>query len=492
LTLATARRWALPALILFAALLRLVTLGEQSLWLDEVATATAVRQPFSDMLRTVGLVETTPALFYAVTWAWTHVFGNSDFSLRMVAALAGIAVIPVAFAYGRRLAGERAGWVLAAIATVHPLLVWYSQDARSYSMALLFGSLGWLAFLRVLDEPRQQNVVWWALASGAAAVTHYTTVYFVVAQGIYILIVRPRVRGPVVVAGAGLAIIGLALGPMAATVDDARTGWIKFVPLGDRLESAVRDGLAGPSLPTWHPALYVALLAGLAALPVVWRSDRRRILTPAVLALVGLGIGLLVREGGGDYILGRNLIPAWLPLWAVAATGLAALPSARLTAAAATPLCALLLVITVVDLTDDRQQRPDWRAVAEALEPARKGRVIVGTGEYSSRPLAYYLPALERPPGAPLTATDVVLVTPNTHGFNRGCGGGALCGLFPARIPKEPVPGLRRVSVRRVANGRFFLALYRAKDPVSIDDGTLPRFGQQDYSAGPTLAFVEP
>ena len=60
------------------------------------------------MLRSVGLIETTPALFYAVTWGWTHAFGHSEFMLRAVSALAGIAVVPVAFLYGRRLAGERA------------------------------------------------------------------------------------------------------------------------------------------------------------------------------------------------------------------------------------------------------------------------------------------------------------------------------------------------------------------------------------------------
>ena len=477
--------------MVFAALLRVVTLGDQSLWLDETATATVVAQPFKDMLRAVGLVETTPALFYAVTWGWTHAFGHSEFMLRAVSALAGIAVVPVAFLYGRRLAGERAAWVLAAVAAVHPLLVWYSQDARSYSLALLFGSLGWLAFLRLLDEPRPPYVLWWGLASGAAAVTHYTTVYFVIAQGVWLLVTRPRIRGPMLLAGGGLALIGLALGPQAATVDDARTGWIRFIPLGDRLEAAVRDGLAGPSLPTWHPTFVVAVLAALAALPVLWRADRRRILVPAGLAVAGVGLGLLVRESGGDYILGRNLIAAWLPLWGLAAAGLASLPREWMTTAGAAAVCAALLAVTVVDLTDDRQQRPDWKAVAEAIGPAQTPRVIVGSNQYSSRPLGYYLHAPERLPGQVLTTREVVLVTPRTGGFARPCGGGALCGLYPALVPDEPLPGLRRVSERRAANGRFLLVRYRSAQPVSVDEATLPAFGQQAYGPGPTLAYLQ-
>lgn len=482
-----ARQWGLPALLLLAVLLRVITLGDQSLWLDEAATATAVHQKFKPMLIQVGQIETTPALYYAATWAWTHVFGYSDFMMRAVSCLAGLALIPVALAYGRRLAGERAGWTLAAISTVHPLTVWYSQEARSYSLALLFGSLAWLAFLRVLDEPKTENVIWWALAAGAGAVTHYTLAYFAVVQGLWMFWACSRMRRQIVVAAGALALVGLAMAPLAAAVDDARTGWIKFIPLGNRLDSVVRDGLAGPSLPTWHPAAFVAVLVGLAAAPVLLRSDRKRILLPAALAFAAGGVALLMREAGNDYVLPRNLIDGYLPVWGVVAAGLAWLPRSWMTAAGATALCALLLGVTVVDLSDNRQQRPDWKAVAQAIGPAKEPRVIVGTAGFSSRPLSYYLPAVERLPGQPWAATDVVLVTPKSASYARPCGGGAMCGLYPGRAPDEPVKGLRKVSERVVA--RFRIVTYRARRPVAVDDGTLPLFGQQDYGGGPTLAF---
>src|SRR6185295_18088704 len=106
--------------------------------------------------------------------------------------------------------------------------------------------------------------------------------------------------------------------------------------------------------------------------------------------VAGVGLGLIVRETGGDYILGRNLIAAWMPLWALAAAGLAFLPRRWMTAAGAGVLCALFLAITMVDLTDDRQQRPNWQGVAEAIGPAPSYSVIVGPAQLASRPLAHY------------------------------------------------------------------------------------------------------
>ena len=92
-----------------------------------------------------------------------------------------------------------------------------------------------------------------------------------------------------------------------------------------------------------------------------------------------------------------------------------------------------------------------------------------------------------RPSASParFTTREVILVTPRTGGFARACGGGALCGLYPGLVPDEPLAGLRRVSERSAANGRFLLVRYRSAQPVSVSEATLPAFGQQAIRPGP-------
>ena len=53
-------------------------------------------------------------------WVWTRVAGTSEVALRLPSALFGIALVPVAFAIGRRLGGQRAAVALAALVAVQP------------------------------------------------------------------------------------------------------------------------------------------------------------------------------------------------------------------------------------------------------------------------------------------------------------------------------------------------------------------------------------
>jgi hypothetical protein len=47
------------------------------------------------------------------------------------------------------------------------------------------------------------------------------------------------------------------------------------------------------------------------------------------------------------------------------------------------------------------------------------------------------------------------------------------------------------VSEKRAANGRFLLVRYRSKQPIVMDDATVPAFGLQDYGPGPTTVYLQ-
>ena len=139
---------ALIALTALAAALRLPTLGSQSLWLDEVLTGNLARGSLGDLFHVVAQQEANPPLFYLVEWLWTRVAGTSEFALRLPSALCGIALVPVAYAIGKRLARRaRPAVALAALVAVHPLLVYYSQEARGYAAVALACAVGFLCFL---------------------------------------------------------------------------------------------------------------------------------------------------------------------------------------------------------------------------------------------------------------------------------------------------------------------------------------------------------
>src|SRR3954452_10350433 len=146
---------ALAALTLLGALLRWVTLGDQSYWGDEGVTVALVRMSFGHMLDTIPKSESTPPLYYALAWLWTRALGSSDeYALRSLSALAGTATIPVLYAATCELVTRRAALVAAALAACSPLLVWYSQESRAYALLGLATALTLWFFARALEGRR--------------------------------------------------------------------------------------------------------------------------------------------------------------------------------------------------------------------------------------------------------------------------------------------------------------------------------------------------
>src|SRR5205814_7640825 len=120
------------ALTVLAAVLRFYRLGHQGLWFDEANTALLVHFSPGKMLGLIPQTESTPPLYYCVAWVWARVFGYGESALRSLSALAGVAMIPVVYGAGAKLISRRAGVLGAAFAACSPLLIWYSQEARSY------------------------------------------------------------------------------------------------------------------------------------------------------------------------------------------------------------------------------------------------------------------------------------------------------------------------------------------------------------------------
>ena len=119
--------------VVLGGVLRFATLDLQSFDHDEAVSGRVIDGSFADVLSTVPESERTPPLYYVLAWLWTRVFGTGEIGARSLSAVVGTATILVAFLAVRRLFGNRVGLAAAALVAVNPLLVWNSQDARSYA-----------------------------------------------------------------------------------------------------------------------------------------------------------------------------------------------------------------------------------------------------------------------------------------------------------------------------------------------------------------------
>ncbi len=393
--------WALAGLTGLGITVRFASLGVQSYHHDEVITAARVIPgEFEHMLRQVKGSESNPPLYYVLAWAWAKVFGTGEIGLRSLSALFGAATVPVAYLIGRELASNRAGLIAAALVAVNPMLIWYSQEARSYAVLVFFGALALLFFVRALHSWLGRDLALWALASALALCSHYFAVFAVTIEAVWLLVaMRPMWRLVLPAVGAVVA-VGVALLPLiSAQVNPTHIGWIDHSALSLRLFETGVSFLAGETghviaePPRERYALIPVALIGVALLVVALRGSPREKRGALLGLVVGLGIVLLasaVALAGKDYIVERNLLPALVPLATVVALGFAAGGARRLGLACAVALCVYWLAYDVYVTHTPNLQRPDFRDLAEQLGPPQRPRAIV-TWKLAADPIRFYL-----------------------------------------------------------------------------------------------------
>lgn len=437
-------------LTVLAAALRFVRIGHQSFWYDEGVTALLVHRSPGAMLRLVPQTELTPPLYYCLAWAWARVFGYGEAGLRSLSALAGVATVPALYGAAATLVSKRAGLIAAALASCSPLLIWYSQEARSYSVLVLLATLSLLAFAHVRSEPTPRWLCAWALTAGLTLATHYYGVLIVVPEALWLLGAHRRER-KVLLAVAAVGAFGLALLPIAIS-QKTRAGWIAAWPLDQRLSQIAPQFLLGTGAParTWLKLAGVpaVLLAATLLATRADASERRGALVAGGLAAGGLLLGLGLVLAGVDDVITRNLIVLLIPLIVLLAGGLGVRRAGALGVIGAATLCTIGLVAAIGVAVDPNLQRPDWRAVAAAIgtrRPAGAGRAILIQRNGGLLPLAIYMPRLEyfKQRAAHMDELDVIAMSDPPNGWF--CWWGSACNLSPSELDTSiHVPGFRR------------------------------------------------
>ena len=396
----------LAAIVLLGGGLRFATLGLQSYRYDEAVTVVRVLHPsLFDTLATVPDSESSPPLYYALAWLWSRVFGVGEIGLRSFSALAGTASIAVIYLAASTLTTRRVGLIAAAIVAINPFLIWFSQDARAYSLVFLLTCLSFLFFARALraESLSRGTVVGWAAFAALALATHYFAAFVVVPEAVLLLrMVRPR--KPIFVACACVAAAGALLMPIALHQSSTqRASWIAAQPLEKRVERSaaklVGDDngdehgtrLAGP-FPLALPAALVLAAGCLFAL--VAEPRERRALRPVLwVAAAGVGAPLLLAVAGSDYLVGRNLLPVYVPLILIIAAGFGVRRAGPAGLGLAAAFCLLGLVFTLQIDRLQKYQREDVANAAAAIGPLRSQHAVVAVNNFGDVPLIYYLDA---------------------------------------------------------------------------------------------------
>ncbi len=383
-----------------------------NLWFDELWATHVILGSGADLARQ-SIYDIGQPLYHVLMFAWIRLFGDGEVAVRLPSLLAGLATIALMPRLGAELESRVAGWIGAVWLALSPVHIWYSVEARPYSILML---LAVVLVISLCSDGQRQRIgrpAVFVLLSVAMAMTHPFAV--VLSATLALLALSDGRRRPKALAGFAAAMLAvLLLLAVRYSAGALRTGdWYlrTFTPM-TAIELFTSWFLLGGTQPRFAPAAVTVLyLLLVAVLLVHWLlADRSRgaaVRRARILALTGsLPVVLLLADwmGRQHYFVERSALQI-LPFFALAigaAIVAIAHPVVRWTAAAAIGVCS---VSTLMGSWAQREEwtvtkpKPDWRGVVRVLNgrSASSATVLV-LGATPISELLFYLPgAVECP-----------------------------------------------------------------------------------------------
>ena len=305
---------------------RIIGLGH-SFWHDEViAVEGFVRAGPREILTGPGL---SHELFGLLAWGTSVFAGESEIAFRLWSVVPFIAGVALVTAWLHMRVTPIAGVLFLFFATVSPLLLDITRQARGYGLAFLAMSVVIVAALEALRSRRTRIILAFTLAGvvGTWTLPQFGIAY--AATGAVLLTDRVLRRRMALGLGASLLAISSWYAPHIGQVRDAAriedglkidTLWLVTAPIDQVLIPAFLwiDGTALVAGLVWLPLVLVAAL-------VMGSSPLAREQRTALVLVAGVVTTVLVLWLGRAYIVPRYLSYLLVPLLVLLATGMAAI-----------------------------------------------------------------------------------------------------------------------------------------------------------------------
>jgi hypothetical protein len=394
------------ACILFAlaVLLRYYRLGSNLLWLDELYGYQLTQLGPGPILRT-SLLDEHPPLYNLIAWV-TSGFGlwHTPWVLRWPAALAGAVNIPFFYLLASKLANKPSALVTAFMLAISSGQVFYSQEARPYTILILLATLSAWLLTRIQEHPANRMTWWWhTIALLVGCWSGYTFVLIAVIQIVWLLLtsgIRSRaVVHAAIVGVCCLPLIALALNPLAKALvryaSDMRFRPVDLVALL-LARNTRHDELA------WFPLLLtiVAVVGALCTMRRGWAAPEIyfvvQVLLPFIFYFAIAQPLLHIYLPNWEARQFLVLVPSFFMLVALGADWVYQRLPRQITALPLIALCICAIFVASVDLQRywAKQKSPEAVAVLMVRDELHPDDAVVSLNGAMNAALSFYFPAV--------------------------------------------------------------------------------------------------
>ena len=187
-------------IIMLIALIIRIPFLFNSFWYDETFTSAIATLEFNELHHVI-ITDVHPPLHYLISWLVVRVFGNSDVLLRLPSLLFGLLSLVVLYRIAIITSDKRTAQLTVLIMALIPAHVYYSTEARGYSL-LIF--IVWFGLLAVLENKPHRFIL-----ISLSSFVHVYGLVFVFVSGVGALFYHRDIKRwlmPVMITGAIAAI----------------------------------------------------------------------------------------------------------------------------------------------------------------------------------------------------------------------------------------------------------------------------------------------
>ena len=382
---------AVGLVVAIGALLRFHNLGGESLWADEAASWTEAKDSLADLIKRTA-DDNYPPLHNLALFAAIKLFGDSEWSLRLPSAIFGVANIVALYWLGSMTVGRTAGLIGAALLALSPFHVWYSQEARMYSLLALAATLYAATSFHYLRAPSLARGAWVSLAGLALVYSHpygaLDWIAIVVAFAVFVLSATSSPPRTMLVWAASNVIVAAGFAP-----------WVRI--LASRAHAIAAHGfwIPAPTLPfvLEHLRRVVGggrLFAGVILIGVVLGIVgrlRRDVAVLCVWIVAPVAIGIVASILSTPIFLSRYVIGSLPPLLLLSAFGWTKYAKDWRGAILSAAVIVATIGFVLLRYNYNPNTKDDWRGVASFLnEREQPTDCLLVVPAYDAYPLDYY------------------------------------------------------------------------------------------------------
>jgi uncharacterized membrane protein len=103
---------------------------------------------------------------------------QSEIGLRIIPAIFGILSIPAIYFVFREVFNENISFICAMLLAVSPFHIYYSQEARMYTLWLFIFLVALYHFIKAIQTNDKKSYIWFGIIAGISTWTHFYTVMF--------------------------------------------------------------------------------------------------------------------------------------------------------------------------------------------------------------------------------------------------------------------------------------------------------------------------